>query len=122
MNMKTILDVEIEERSAKLAKMEPGTTEYAAAVDGLTKVIDRRIKIEEVEMTEAHNEKQIALNEKQVSDERRSKIWKMIIDTGLGVAGIGVTIWGIGVSLRFEEHGTITTQVGKKFMDKILRK
>jgi len=142
--MKTILDVEIEDRANKLAKLEPGTQEYRDTVDGLTKLMDRRIKMEELEMAEvkAEADRELAVKkfeadkeleaeklalateqaEKQASEERKSRIWKMLIDAGLGVAGIGVTIWGAKASFKFEETGTITTQTGKKLMDRIFRK
>lgn len=112
MNMKTMLDVEIEERINKLANMELGTKEYNDAADGIATLMDRRLKIEELEMTELKNEK-------QASEERKSRLWKTIIDAGLGIAGIGVTIWGAKASFKFEETGTITTQAGKKFIDKL---
>lgn len=115
MNLKTILDVEIEDRSAKLAKLEPGTKEYTDAVDGLTKIMDRRIKIEELEQAETQNENQLA-------EERKSRFGKMAVDIALGLAGIGVTIWGTRATFRFEETGTITTQAGRKIMDRIFRK
>lgn len=115
MNLKTILDVEIEERSAKLAKLEPGTKEYSDAVEGLTKIVDRRIEIEKLEQAETQNENQLA-------EERKSRFGKMMIDVALGLAGIGVTIWGTRATFRFEETGTITTQAGKKIMDRIFRK
>lgn len=115
MNLKTILDVEIEERSAKLAKLEPGTKEYTDAVDGLTKIMDRRIEIEKLEQAEAQGEQQLI-------EERKSRFGKMMVDIGLGLAGIGVTIWGTRATFRFEENGTITTQAGKKIMGWIFRK
>lgn len=115
MNLKTILDVEIEDRSAKLAKLEPGTKEYTDAVEGLTKIVDRRIEIEKLEQAETQNENQLA-------EERKSRFGKMMIDVALGLAGIGVTIWGTRATFRFEETGTITTQAGKKIIDRIFRK
>lgn len=115
MNMKTILDVEIEERSAKLAKLEPGTKEYSDAVDGLAKLMDRRIEIEKIEMSEAQNEKQMI-------EERNARWLKIGCDVLLGVAGLGLTYWGACASFEFEKNDSFTTQVGKKFMDKLLRK
>lgn len=115
MNLKTILDTEIEERSVKLAKLEPGTKEYTDAVEGLAKIMDRRIEIEKLEQNETQNENQLA-------EERKSRFGKMIVDIGLGLAGIGVTIWATRATFRFEETGTITTQAGRKIIDRIFRK
>lgn len=114
-NLKTILDVEIEERSAKLASMEAGSKEFTDTVDALTKLADRRIEIEKFEATEAYNEQQLA-------EERKSRVGKILVDLGLGLAGIGLTVWGTCVSLQFEKDDSFSTQVGKKFMDRLLRK
>ena len=115
MNMKTILETEIEERSAKLSKLEPGTKEYSDAVDGLAKLIDRRIEIEKLEMSEAQSEKQMI-------EERNARWLKIASDLLLGIGGLGLTLWGAKASFRFEEKGTITSQAGKKLMDRIFRK
>lgn len=115
MNMKTLLDVEIEERSIKLANLEPGTKEYSDAVDGIAKLIDRRIEIDKLETSEAQNEQ-------QMKDERFARWFKLISDFGIGVLGLGLTFWGAKASFRFEETGTITSQAGKKLMERIFRK
>lgn len=114
MNLKTILDVEIEERSAKLSKLEPGTKEYSDAVEGLAKMMDRRIEIEKLETSEAQTEKQMI-------EERNARWLKIGCDILLGIGGLGLTYWGAKASFKFEETGTITSQAGKKFMDGIFR-
>lgn len=115
MNLKTLLDVEIEEQRNKLAKLEPGNKEYSDAVDALTKLMDRRIEIEKVEQAETQSEKQLA-------EDRKTRWGKIIVDAGLGVAGIAVTIWGAKASFKFEETGSICAQTGKKFMDRLFRR
>lgn len=115
MNIKTLLDVEIEEKSLKLANMEPDTKEYDAAVDSLTKLMDRRIEIEKLELSEAQTEK-------QMKEERKSRFVKNLIDVGAIVVPAAITIWGACVSFKFEETGTITTSIGRKFMDKLIKK
>lgn len=114
-NLKTILDVEIEERSAKLANLEPGTKEYSDAVDGLTKLMDRRIEIEKFEAAEAQSEQQL-------KEERKSRLSKNLIDIGLGLAGLGLTAWGMCVSIQFEKDDSFTSQLGKRSLDRILKK
>lgn len=126
MNLKTMLDVEIEEQRNKLVDMKPGTKEYDAVVDALAKLMDRRIKIEEIEMSEAKadadRENAKVQSEQQLAEDRKSRFGKIIVDAGLGIAGIALTIWGTRTSLKFEETGTLTTQAGKKFMDKLFRR
>lgn len=113
MSMATNLSVEIEEKFTQLAKLDPVTKEYSAAVDSVTKLMDRAIEIEKLEMSESQNEKQL-------NEDRKSRLIKNCIDVGSIVLPLVVTIWGVKTSLKFEETGSITTSVGRKFIDKIL--
>ena len=113
MSMVTKLNVEIEEKFDELAKLDPTTREYSAAVDSVTKLMDRAIEIEKLESSETQNEK-------QMEEDRKSRLVKNCIDVGSVVLPLAVTIWGAKASFKFEETGTITTSVGRKFMDKII--
>lgn len=113
MSMVTKLNVEIEEKFDELAKLDPTTKEYSAAVDSVTKLMDRAIEIEKLESSETQSEK-------QMEEDRKSRLVKNCIDIGSVVLPLAVTIWGAKASFKFEETGTITTSVGRKFMDKII--
>ena len=112
MSLTTKLNVEIDERFNDLAKLNPTTKEYSAAVDSLTKLMDRAIEIEKIEASEAQNEK-------QMKDDRKSRIVKNCIDVGSIVLPLAVTLWGVKASLYFEDSNTVTTTVGRKFMDRM---
>ena len=113
MSMVTKLNVEIEEKFDELAKLDPTTKEYSAAVDSATQLMDRAIEIEKLESSETQSEK-------QMEEDRKSRLVKNCIDVGSVVLPLAVTIWGAKASFKFEETGTITTSVGRKFMDKII--
>lgn len=113
MSMTTKLHVEIEEKLDELSKLKSGTKEYTEAVDSVTKLMDRAIEIEKLESSETHNEK-------QMKEEHKSRFIRNLIDVGAIVLPLAVTIWGAKASFKFEEEGTITTSVGRKFMDKII--
>lgn len=113
MSMTTKLNVEIEDKLDELAKLDASTKEYSSAVDSVTKLMDRAIEIEKLESSETQNEK-------QMKEERKSRLVKNCIDVGSFVLPLAVTIWGARASFKFEETGTITTSVGRKFMDKII--
>ena len=113
MSMTTKLHVEIEDRLDDISRLDPTTKEYTAAVDSMTKLMDRAIEIEKLEASESHNEK-------QMKEEHDSRLVKNGIDIGLGLLPIAVGIWGTKVCLKFEETGTITTTVGRKILDKVL--
>ena len=112
MSLTTKLNVEIDERFNDLAKLNPTTKEYSTAVDSLTKLMDRAIEIEKIEASEAQNEK-------QMKDDRKSRIVKNCIDVGSIVLPLAVTLWGVKASLYFEDSNTVTTTVGRKFMDRM---
>lgn len=115
MNMKTVLDAEIKRLHDELAKLQPGSKEYAEVEDNLTQLMDRRLEIDKLESSEAQTEKQI-------KEDRKARLFKNLIDIGSIVLPLAVTIWGAKASFRFEENGTITTAMGRKFMDKLISK
>ncbi len=115
MSMKTLLEVEIEDKFNKMDELDPSTKEYANAADSVTKLMDRVIKIEENEAAEAYNEKKL-------KEEQKSQIIKVVVDGGMKLATLGVTVWLALTSLKFEENGSITTTIGRKTLDMIFKK
>ena len=115
MSMTTKLHVEIDEKFDELASMKADSKEYSAAVDSVIKLMDRAIEIEKLEASENQNEK-------QMKEDRKSRVVKNCIDVGSIVLPLAVTIWGAKASFKFEETGTITTGIGRKFMDKLISK
>ena len=126
MNIDTLLDNEIQSELEQLKNMEVGTEEYKAAVEGITKLIDRKN-----ERDRLANEKQDraetqaienGLRMKQISEDRIDRYLK----NGIAIAGIllplGVTIWGTIITLKFEEEGSVTTIMGRGFINKLFPK
>lgn len=148
MNMETMLYDEIETEFEKLRVMTPGSEEHKAIVNELVLLMDRAIKMEQVNndcqdktetreneqklreeqfekeqaMKQEQFESEQAMKKQQLEDEKRDRLVKNIIS----VAGIAlpliVTIWGTKVSLKFEEEGTFTTIMGRGFINKLLPK
>ena len=113
MSMVTKLNVEIEDKLDEISGLDPATKEYSTAVDSVMRLMDRAIEIEKLEMSETQDEK-------QMKEDRKSRMVKSCIDVGSIVLPLAVTIWGTRASFKFEENGTITTSVGRKFIDKLL--
>lgn len=126
MSIKTLLEVEIEDEFEKLANMEPGTDEHRATVDSVAKLMDRAIELEKLDAESQEKEKDrkfdTDLKLKQAKDERLDRIVKNIISVAGIVLPIGLTIWGTKTSLKFEEEGTVTTTIGRGFINKLLPK
>ena len=126
MNIETKLHMEIDEEFDKLANMEPGSEKYRTTVDGLTKLLDRAIEIEKVDTDckdkAAARESEQTLKVQQMKDEKKDRIVKNIIGAAGVVLPLVVTIWGTKVSLKFEETGTVTTQMGRGFIQRLFHK
>ena len=122
MKIKETLYKEIEDELQALNEIEVGTDEYKSSVDGVTKLLDRAIEIEkhEAEMKEREAER-IAKNI-QVAEEQKDRVVKNYIAAGGVVLPLLVTIWGTLKSFKFEQDGTITTIMGRGFINKLLPK
>ena len=122
MKIKETLYKEIEDELQALNEVEVGTDEYKASVDGVTKLLDRAIEIEkhEAEMKEREAER-IAKNI-QVAEEQKDRVVKNYISAGGVVLPLLVTIWGTLKSFKFEKDGTVTTIMGRGFINKLLPK
>ena len=122
MKIKETLYKEIEDELQALNEVEVGTDEYKSSVDGVTKLLDRAIEIEkhEAEMKEREAER-IAKNI-QVAEEQKDRVVKNYISAGGVVLPLLVTIWGTLKSFKFEKDGTVTTIMGRGFINKLLPK
>ena len=125
-NIETLLHDEIETEFNKLSQLTPGSEEHKATLDGLTKLVDRAIDLEKIESDcedkAAARESEQALEKQKMEEEKKDRMVK----NAIGVAGVVlpliVTIWGTLTSLKFEEEGTITTQVGRTFIQRLFPK
>lgn len=125
-NIKETLNAEIEREMEKLKGLEEGSDKYKATVDGIAKLIDRAHELNKFEselgfkydQTEFDNDLKI----QQMKDEKKDRVVK----NSLTIAGIvipaALTVWGTIKSIKFEETGTITTIMGRGFIQKLLPK
>lgn len=126
MKIETLLHEEIVDEFGNLSKIEVGTDEYRTAVDGVAKLLDRAIELEKLDIEtkrEAENqefEQQIKL-EQMREDKKDRKVKNVLTGVSIG-APLAVTIWGTLKSIKFEETGTITTIMGRGFIQKMLPK
>ena len=126
MSINALLEVEIEEKLNKLSDMKPGTDEYKVAVDSITKLLDRAIEMDKFD-SERNDQLKYREHDEQVrlevaaNEDKKYKIDKIIAIGSIVIPAI-LTIWGTKASFKFEETGTITTGIGRKFMDKLIFK
>lgn len=126
MSIKTLLEVEIEDQFDKLSEMEKGSDEYKATVDSAIKLTDRMIELEKLEDERLDKEQSRKFDSElklsEVKEDRKDRIIKNCISVAGIVLPIALTVWGTKTSLKFEEEGTITTSIGRGFINKLLPK
>ena len=131
MNNQEALDKVIANLIAKLEETEVGSEEHKALVDAIAKLEDRSLEIERIQIDAVDKEKarerefkndilEHNLKCEQMENERKNEVVKHIITIGTTVVTVIVTIWGVRVSLKFEEQGTITTTVGRSMFNSII--
>ena len=114
MNTKNLLDDEIKRLYDKLSKLDPDSEEYTELEDKWTKLVDRKLEIEKIESSESQNEK-------QMKEDRRDRIVRYVIESGKILIPLGVTVMGTLLAYTFEEKGTISSAIGKKYLDKLTK-
>ena len=116
----------IKDDFAKIKGNELGSDERKAAVDEVTKLMDRAIEIKRVDVDCKNKaetlESEQLMRKQMMEDEKKDRLIKNLISVAGIVLPIGLTIWGTRVSLKFEEEGTITTIMGRGFINKLLPK
>lgn len=111
MTNEQMLHEEIEKGFKALSKLEKGSKEYEAAVEAQTKLLDRAIEIDRLNIE--HEEKQ-----RQFDEEKKDRRWKNGIAIGTAATGLFTTFFWCREYLRFEETGAISTQGGRKMLDR----
>ena len=139
-----LLEQVIQAELETLSGMEVGSEPYKISVDGLTKLIDRATNLKKMEEDASDKVKQriwdnstretennlrkelanaeLALKREQMEIEKSERKFS----NGIAIASIVVpsmiTIWGTFKTLKFEEQGTVTTIMGRGFINKLLPK
>ena len=126
MKFETLLNKEIEEDIEALGGVDFGSDEYKSGVDSVTKLIDRAIELKkiDVELAEKVESRNIdnELKKKQMSESKADRIVGHIITAAGIIIPVIVTIWGTKASFKFEQEGTVTTIMGRGFINKLLPK
>ena len=126
MSIPTLLEVEIEDQFEHLSKVEFGSEQYKAGVDGLTKLLDRSIEMNKIEYEadEVRKNREIdnQFKQKQMDDEKKSRWVQHAISAASIILPIVAAVWGTKASFKFEETGTITTVMGRGWINKLFPK
>ena len=125
-NIETLLHEEIQDGFDALSKMERGTEIHKTTVDEVAKLFDKAIEIEKIEIEAKDKAKareiEASLKRAQMEEDRKDRRVKNGIAIGGIVLPLAVTIWGTFKTLKFEEEGTVTTMMGRGFINKLIPK
>ena len=121
--LEEMLHEEIESQFDGLEGIEIGSEAYRNAVDGLSKLMDREIEISKLQAEREDKLESRAietrLKNRQLMDDKTDKI----IRNGLTAAGLvvtaGLTVGGTLKTFKFEETGTITSSIGRGFIQRL---
>lgn len=122
MTIKNLFRDEIQNELGELSKMEVGSDKYKTAVDGVTKLADRMIELEKVEIDNQDKAENRAndyeLRMKQMEDDKKDRFIKNVL-TGITFAGsVGLAIWGTVTSMKFEKEDSFTSLLGRRWVEK----
>ena len=127
--IKTKLDKEIESELDALDDMEVGSEAYKITVDTVSKLIDKRNEIIKIDLermkqySSEQRETERNNREKELDEHnKKNQLITHAITIGSIVIPVFVTIWGTYKTLKFEETGTVTTIMGRGFINKLIPK
>jgi hypothetical protein len=122
MSTKTLLDDAVERGFNELDKMDVGSEEYVKTIDPLTRLSDRLIELEklDLEKDKQYDDKKLRL--KEMKQEQLDRYIKHGLTAISVIGGIALTVWGAKASWKFEETGTITSTPGRKFIGNLFFK
>ena len=126
MKNETMLHEEIQSEFEELKTLEVGSDKYKATVDGLTKLMDRAIEIDKLNVGAEERRDARDIDAELKQEQLEADIKDRKVRNTISVLGIviptAVTIWGTLKSLKFEETGTLTTNAGRNFINRIFKK
>ena len=125
-NIKTLLKEEIEAEFKAMDQIDFAGEQHKLAVDSVSKLLD---KLNDMEKTDLEYQDKAAARDmehelelKKMDDERKDRNIKNGLTLASLISGAGLTIWGTIKSINFEKEGTITTIMGRGFIQKLLPK
>lgn len=125
MSVKRILEEEITNELNDLKKIELGSETHKVTVDSVTRLLDRKIEIEKLEIERRNKEEsrefEINLKTIQFQEDKRDRLIKNCLTAVNIVGGLGFAAWAFVSSMHFEKEGTLTTEGGRSALRQLLK-
>lgn len=126
MRNQIMLHDEIESELKNLGTMDCGSEDYKVAAEGLTKLLDRAIEMEKLDISqkeaEANRDNEIEKLMLQIEEDKKNRRSNVGLNLLTVAAGVGTAILGTFVTLKFEETGSVSTIAGKEWTRKLFNK
>lgn len=120
MSVKQKLEDEFESQMNLLSNMDVGTDEYAKTVEGVSKIADRLIKIQQLndeydlKSREIENAKENRIQEEEQARKKNQIDWAKVIVPTVGAFTMGI------ITMIWEKTDTLTSSAGKSALRDIL--
>lgn len=120
MSVKQKLEDEFESQMNLLSNMDVGTDEYAKTVEGVSKIADRLIKIQQLndeydlKSREIENAKENRIQEEEQARKKNRIDWGKVIVPTVGAFTMGI------ITMIWEKTDTLTSSAGKSALRDIL--
>ena len=131
--LEELLEQEIRDDLEGMSDLELGSEEYDAAISEVTKLMDRAIELKKVEIDaqdknakreaeEFNRLNELRIKEEQIRNEQKDRRTGHWIAIGTTLLSAGVAVWGTIVTLNFDKTGTVTTSMGRGWINKLFPK
>ena len=125
MSIKNLLKEELTEEIEELGKMKLGDEEYVKTVGGASQLMDRLIKLEELDIKAnevANEERKVAIEEQKIVEEREDRKVKNRIAVASFAVPAAITAIGATAMFILEGKGVIfPTQGERNIISRIFR-
>lgn len=112
MKVENLLQDEIRDEITAIGKMELGNKEYESTVKGSTQLMDRLIKMKELEIEREKidvEKQKVDVELKKAEDEEKDRKIKNRLTLGTAIGGAVITVGTVILNLVSEEKGILTT-------------
>ena len=137
MEVKELLEKELRRELEEMGDLDYGSDEYKVTADGVAKLLDKYIAMDkmilesqdkfdsrdaEIKFKKEQVDVENDIKRKQIRDERIDRIVKNVLTAASIFGGFALTVWGTRASFEFEKEGSITTIMGRGFINKLFPK
>lgn len=122
MNYEVELNEVIAGQIKEMDRLEVGSEQYKIAVDGVCKLMDKSVEIRKVRISKLERADEREDKLAQYYGDKKERRIQMFINIGGIIIPVIVTVWGTFKTFQFEKEGTVTTILGRKFIQNLFKK